>query len=91
MVVLKQGSPSTATEAFCSRLYRDLGVTVPTVRVLSLPEWTELLNSLRTVSFTESGAGDTLQDTRARKAGGTLQTFVRGYTLKDPRTKALFE
>lgn len=90
VVVLKQGSPSTATEAFCARLYKALGVTVPSIRVLSLTEWTAMLGALRYVPFTEEGAGNVLQDVRARNAGGTLQTFVRGYTIKDPRTAALF-
>ena len=91
MVVLKQGSPGSAADFFCASLYNQLGVKTPKTRVLSMSEWVELLTAMRAVPYTEQGAGAVLQDPRARQAGGTLQEFVRGYTVKDPRATELFE
>ena len=91
VAVLKQGSADSAADAFCASLYNLLGVRTPKTRVLSLSEWQEVLMSLRTVPFTEQGAGAVLQDSRAKQAGGTVQEFVRGFTIKDPRAGELFE
>ncbi|EDQ92135.1 uncharacterized protein MONBRDRAFT_22989, partial [Monosiga brevicollis MX1] len=98
VLVLKQGDRSTATEYFCARVLEKLQVPCPKMRVLSRRAWAAAATAasqpfspspLHMIPYTVQGAGEVLAGARAQEAGGVMQSFAKGFTLKDPRVKDL--
>eukprot|EP00045_Choanoeca_perplexa_P009717 m.94794 g.94794 ORF g.94794 m.94794 type:complete len:358 (+) comp15004_c0_seq4:778-1851(+) len=91
IIVLKQGDLSTATEYFCSLVLQQLNVRCPTIRVLPLNDWRPAAAAASQVPFTVAGGGARLAEERTLSAGGVVQSFVSGFTLKDPRVDGLLK
>jgi len=83
VIVAKQGSIQSASEFYCSLMYKQLGCDAPQMRVMAMAEWERLVEAFGDVCFTSPGAGDALQS-RGKQRGALLQDFCPGVTLKHP-------
>lgn len=83
VIVFKQGSSSSASELFCSLLYKELGIATPSMRVLPKAEFLKIIDQLGDVCFKEPGAGDHLQS-QGKQRGAVGMQFAKGVTLKHP-------
>jgi len=90
-VVLKESNPDFAREMFASVLARHLGVSAPRMRPLSLDEFKDLTEHLRSARISVKGTCGALHGPTAQEFGGVLMEFLPGEALLRTRYADAFE
>ena len=82
VVVLKESNPDFAGEMLASSVARQLGLSAPRMKPMTLAEFRDLTWKLRGAKVSVKGTCGALHESRAQEGGGALMEFMPGEVLQ---------